>query len=61
MIWIVYMAVWISMAAAVSVGIVVTGKWSLLWFMLIPALVEMRSDGTRSRRKEGKRDEQDKD
>lgn len=41
MIWIAYALEWISMAAAVSVGIYVTGNWHLLWFMLIPCLVSV--------------------
>ena len=39
--WVAYSIVWLSMALAVSTGIVVTGKWTLLWFMIIPGLVSL--------------------
>lgn len=58
MMWIAYAAVWISMAAAVSTGIYVTGKWTLLWFMIIPLFVSVKSE--RQKKGEGD-DEQDKD
>lgn len=44
MIWIGWGLVWVSMAAAVSVGIIQTGRWDLLIFMVIPALIHIRVD-----------------
>lgn len=44
MIWIGWGLVWVSMAAAVSVGIIQTGRWDLLFFMVIPALIHIRVD-----------------
>ena len=32
-------AAWISMAVVVGISIYMSGKWSLLWFMLIPGLL----------------------
>ncbi len=43
MVWIAYALVWISMAAVVSVGIFVTENWHLLWFMLLPCLISIRT------------------
>lgn len=43
--WMAYAVVWASMALAVCTGIQVTGKWSLLWFMIIPLLVTMQKGG----------------
>lgn len=52
MIWIAYALEWISMAAAVSVGIYVTVNWHLLWFMLIPCLFSVRTTNKDGNKKE---------
>lgn len=39
MIYAVQAAAWVSTAIAVVAGIQATGKWALLFFMLIPAVV----------------------
>ena len=37
--WVSTSAAWISMAVVVGIGIYITGKWWLHWFMLIPGLL----------------------
>ena len=37
--WVSTAAAWISTAAVVGVGVYMTGKWQLIWFMLIPGLL----------------------
>ena len=32
---------WLGMGIAVATGIDMTSNWSLLWFMLIPAVVDL--------------------
>lgn len=39
MMWLAFIAAWVSTSAAVSVAICVTGKWQLLWFMIIPLFI----------------------
>lgn len=41
--WIAYAIAWLSTSAAVCTGIIVTGKWGLLFFMLIPTLISVRT------------------
>ena len=43
MVWIGWGLAWVSTAAAVSVGIIQTGRWDLLFFMLIPAFIHIKS------------------
>ena len=45
MMWLAYASAWVSMAVTVSIGIIITEKWWLLFFMLIPLLV--RAEGGR--------------
>lgn len=56
MMFIAYALIWIAMSAAVSTGIYVTGKWSLLFFMIIPSLITLRHETT-----EDGKDKQGKD
>ena len=39
--WVSTAAAWISMAVVVGISIYMSGKWSLLWFMLIPGLLAL--------------------
>lgn len=41
--WIAYAIAWASMSAAVIAGICVTGKWALLWFMVIPLFISVKT------------------
>lgn len=56
MMFIAYALIWIAMSAAVSTGIYVTGKWALLFFMIIPLFIHLQDRATK-----GDNDEQDKD
>ena len=44
-----YVARWISVGIAVSVAIYTTGKWSMLWFFLIPAIFGTHVRDTRDK------------
>ena len=43
--WTAYAIAWLSMAWAVASAIEKTGKWGLLFFMLIPGCISIRSGG----------------
>lgn len=45
MVWAAWAIAWISTAAAVSVGIVCTGEWKLVAFMILPALIRINDNG----------------
>lgn len=55
MMWIAFAAMWISTAIPVSIGICITGKWQLLWFMIIPTLMRWQSDNDKSKNKESEK------
>lgn len=42
--WIACAAMWVAVAFAIGVGIYITGKWGLLWFLIIPLYVTMTID-----------------
>lgn len=39
--WFAYACVWVSMAAVVIAAMFITRSWLPIWFMLIPALVQV--------------------
>lgn len=41
--WAAYAAAWLSTAAAVIVGLLVTGNWGLLFFMLLPLCINIHN------------------
>lgn len=44
MMWLSYALMWASASAAISAGILVTGKWQLLWFLIIPLCVDFKHE-----------------
>ena len=57
MIWLAFIFAWVSTATAVSIAICVTGKWQLLWFMIIPLFI---SGSSSSKAKNGGKKEKEK-
>lgn len=45
MMWFAYAMVWLSTAGAVCYGMYITQDWRLLFFMLLPALVNLEQKG----------------
>lgn len=54
MVYVAYMFVWLCMTVAISVGIYTTGKWALLFFMIIPACMSINHKGCEAKSKKGK-------
>ena len=44
MVWVAWAIAWVSTAAAVSIGIVCTGEWRLVAFMILPALIRISNN-----------------
>jgi len=42
--WLVVLAVWLSSALAIGMGLYITHDMRCLWFLLIPALVRIKED-----------------
>lgn len=38
-----YALIWLFVCACISVGIAVTGKWALLFFLLVPLCISVKS------------------
>lgn len=45
MVWIARAIAWVSTATAVSIGILCTGEWKLVAFMILPALIRISDNG----------------
>lgn len=42
-VWFAIAMMWLSVALAVSIGIVITGRFVCLWFLLVPATMSFKS------------------